>query len=530
MARISAVRRARVLLGLGCLIGLASCVREDPGPEPVVYTIRFPDPSAQLAEIEVVIPVAGQAEVELMMPVWTPGFYRVQDYAGKVRDISARGPDGEDLSVTKNGTNRWRVQTRGAGRVWVTYLLHCPDSFVTTNWVSPELLVLNGPATFLSPVGSQWRPQVVHLELAPTWKAVATGLPSAPDGLPNHFRANDYDALVDAPIVAGDLSVTTFPVAGVPHLLVDVGEREEWDSERAARDLGKILRESVPLWGEIPYPKYVFLNVFRRGGGGLEHGNSTLLTTGARAMATPESYRRWLAFATHEYFHAFNVKRLRPVELGPFDYETPPNTPSLWLSEGVTSYFADLFVTRAGLFTPEDYLSSLSSQIFSLQGSPGRLLQSLEQSSLEVWTNSNSGVGAAPTTVSYYVKGEVVGFLLDAHIRKATDGARSLQDVMRLAYQRYGGARGFTPDEFRGAAEEIAGVSLEDWFHRALATTEELDYSEALDWYGLEFREGSDWSLVIRGDATDAQRAHLAALLSSAGTPTDSPGGILSGA
>lgn len=365
----------------------------------------------------------------------------------------------------------------------------------------------------------------VHLEGAPTWKDVATGLAPSPDGIPNHFWADDYDTLLDSPIVAGDLNVTEFEVGGVPHFLVDVGEREEWESERAAGDLRKIVAESLPLWGEIPYDRYVFLNVFRRGGGGLEHGNSTLLTTGARAMATPAAYRRWLEFAAHEYFHAFNVKRLRPVELGPFDYEEPPVTPSLWLSEGVTSYFASLFVARAGLSTPEEFLASLSSQIKNLQGSPGRLLQSLEQSSLEVWNNSNSGVGAAPTTVSYYVKGEVVGFLLDARIRKATGGERSLQDLMRTAYERYGGERGFHPEEFLAAAEEVAGVPLGAWLHLALATTEELDYSEALDWYGLQFASDEPWELEARGDATALQRAHLAALLSPAGQETEAPGG-----
>jgi predicted metalloprotease with PDZ domain len=481
----------------------------------VVYSIRFPDLSEQLAEIEVAFPTGGLAELELRMPVWSPGFYRVQDYAAKVRDLSARGPDGEVFPVSKSRPNRWRIETGGAERVWVTYVLHCPDSFVTTNWASPGLLVLNGPATFLSPPGEEARPYEVHLEPAPGWRGVATGLAPSPDGIGNHFLAEDYHELLDSPIVAGDLSSTTFHVAGVPHVLVDVGDREEWDSNRAAEDLRRIIGESLPLWGELPYARYVFLNVFRRGGGGLEHRNSTLLTTGARAMATPESYRRWLEFAAHEYFHAFNVKRLRPVELGPFDYEEPPTTPSLWLSEGVTSYFACLFLARAGIFSQEDFLASLSAQIGSLQNSPGRLLQSLEQSSLGVWTNSNSGVGAAPTTVSYYVKGEVVGFLLDARIRRATGGARSFQDVMHLAYQRYSGERGFFPQEFVATAEEVAGVDLGEWLHLALATTEELDYSEALDWYGLQFAADGSWGLEARDDATPAQRAHLAALLSS---------------
>ena len=233
-------------------------------------------------------------------------------------------------------------------------------------------------------------------------------------------------------------------------------------------------------------------------------------------MSTPERYQSWLSFAAHEYFHAFNVKRLRPVELGPFDYEESPRTSSLWLSEGVTSYFADLLVARAGLTKPGEYLASVSSAIGRLQSSPGRLLQTLEQSSIEVWSNSNSGVGAAPSTVSYYVKGQVVGFLLDARIRKATNGQRAFEDVMRLAYQRYGGERGFTPEEFRATAEEVAGVELEEWFRKALASTEELDYSEALEWFGLRFAGDGSWTLEILEDASESQRSHLQVLLTPA--------------
>ena len=509
-ARIRPIRVAATLLAF---VALEACGLGESAPEPIVYTLRFPVPETQMAEVEMSVPTDGLAEIELMMPVWSPGFYRVQDYASKVSDVSARTPGGETLPVEQTLPNRWTVQTAGSSQVLVTYRLHCPDSFVTTNWVSPELVVLNGSATYVTPVGEGDRPREVHFEAAPTWSGVATGLHAISTNGAYRFLADDYDSLVDAPIVAGDLQVTTFLVDGVEHELVDVGEREGWDPERAAEDLQDIVEESLPLWGSLPYEKYVFLNVFRRGGGGLEHENSTLLTTSAQAMQTPQRYRSWLSFAAHEYFHAFNVKRLRPVELGPFDYENPPTTSSLWLSEGCTSYFADLFVARAGLMTQDDYLASLSSAIRSLQNAPGRLLQSLDQSSMEVWTNSNSGVGAAPTTVSYYVKGEVVGFLLDAHIRAATDGGGTFGDVMRLAYQRYGGARGFTPEEFQAAAEEVAGVDLAEWFRRALASTEELDYDEALAWYGLRFAEDGSWGLSVREDASPGQKEHLAALL-----------------
>jgi len=506
---------AALLLCCTAPLGLRSAVAQvtpAAGPQPIVYTIRVPSPEAQIAAIEASLPTEGRAVIDVMMPIWSPGFYRIEDYAEQVRNVSACTAGGGALEVERTRANRWRIVTGGASRVVLSYELICVGRSVTTNWVSAELGVLNGPATFITLADSGRRPHEVRLELPASWEDAATGLGAAPDGEPHHYRADDYDTLVDAPIIAGDLSTHEFVVDGVPHYLVDVGPRGAWDGARAARDLERIVEQTLPLWGRLPYERYVFLNVFRRGGGGLEHANSTLLTANAERLATESGYRRWLSFVAHEYFHAFNVKRLRPVELGPFDYEEGPRTASLWQAEGLTSYYAELFLARAGLGDAADLLAALSRTIRRLQSSPGRLLETLEGSSLNVWTNSLSGVGAGETTVSYYDKGMVVGFLLDARIRHATGGRKSLDDVMRLAYARYGGARGFTPDEFRATAEEVAGVDLRDWFRRALATTEELDYVEALDWYGLLFAPDGSWTLEIREDATEAQRARLRAL------------------
>jgi predicted metalloprotease with PDZ domain len=490
-------------------------------PEPIVYTLRFPAPDTHYAEVEVAIPAGRRAPIELMMPVWSPGFYRVEDYASRVEGLSARTPDGKTLEVEKPRKNRWLIRTSGAPRVVVSYRLLCNGRSVTTNWVGADLLVLNGAATFVTLVEQSRRPHEVRLELPEKWKRAMSGLDATPGGLPNRFRAADYDTLVDSPIVAGDLSVREFDVEGSRHYVVDAGEFKQWDSQREARDLEKIVRETHRLWGFLPFKKYVFLNVFRQGGGGLEHQNSTLLTSSPRATAPTF---RWLAFVSHEYFHAFNVKRLRPVELGPFDYERPPQTASLWVSEGLTSYFGELLVCRAGLGSPQDCLAALSSHITSLQNSPGRLLQTLEQSSLDVWNSGTSGVGRdTATKVSYYVKGPVVGFLLDAKIQRATGGKKSLDDVMRLAYKRYAGARGFMPDQFRKTAEDVAGADLREWFRKAISSVEELDYAEALDWLGLRFatpdeqQPAQSWKLEIRQDATEAQKKRLQAWLGQAG-------------
>lgn len=479
--------------------------------DPITYTVTIVAP-AHLAQVEASVPTDGHGTVELMMPVWSPGFYRVEDYAAQLRDVSARAPDGTPLPVEHPRPNRWTVQARDRRAVIVSYGVSCEQRSVTTNWVGDSLAVLNGASTFVTLAETGRRPHHVRLILPAGW-TVATALDSIPKAGPPQYRAPDYEALVDSPILAGALSVHRFDVNGRAHYLVDAGEVGKWDGARAALDLERIARATARLWGELPFERYYFLNVFRRGGGGLEHANSSLLTSNATRVGTPAGYRGWLQFVSHEYFHAVNVKRLRPVELGPFDYERPPRTTSLWMAEGFTSYYGNLMLPRSGIGDADEYLASLSSAIRQLQQQPGRRIQTVEQSSTEVWSNSLSGINPESTTVSYYVKGEVIAFLLDARIRRATGGERSLDDVMRLAYRRYSGARGFTPPEFQRTAAEVAGASLDGWFRTATASTEELDYREALEWFGLRFVEHGDaataWTLAVPPDASAAQRRHL---------------------
>lgn len=509
---------ALMLLGL---VAPAPHVWAVPSAEPITYIVRWPAPDKHIAEVEASYPTDGRASIELMMPIWTPGFYRVENYAGQLRDLSARTPDRQALQVEQPKKNRWTIQTGGARRVVVSYKLKCESRSVTTNWVSDDMAVLNGASTFLTLVETGKRPHDIRLELAGNWKRSMTGLEAAPDGKANHYRAADFDTVVDSPIVAGNLEIHEFEVDGSKHYVVNAGDFTGWDGKRAAADLEKIVKEHRGMWGFLPFKRYVFLCVFRRGAGGLEHCNSTLLTTSAAAMRTQTSYLSWLNFVSHEYFHAFNVKRLRPVELGPFDYDKEPRTTGLWVAEGFTCYYDGLLTTRAGRGTPKDFLARLSGNINRLQQSPGRLEQTLEQASLDVWTSSFSGLGGGSKTVSYYVKGPIVAFLLDAKVRRETKGAKTLDDVMKLAYQRYSGAKGFTAEQFRQTTEEVAEADLRAWFKKAVGSTEELDYAEALDWFGLRFAPRDEktktWRLEIREDATQAQHGRRKAWLDPMG-------------
>jgi predicted metalloprotease with PDZ domain len=463
-----------------------------PSPMPISYTLRFPAPQTHYVEVEARIPTDGRPAIELMMAVWTPGSYLLREYSRTVEEVSAATEAGEPLSVEKSAKNRWRIGTRQAPRVVVRYRVYSREMSVRTNFVDSGFALINGAATYLTLAedleGNHQRPHEVRVELPAAWKVTASPLAPLPGGGDHAYLAEDFDTLVDSPLYAGNARAYPFEIAGKSHLLVNEGEDGVWDGSRSAADAQKIVRTEVDFWEAAPYPRYVIFNLLTENGGGLEHKSACTLMSSRWRTRTREGYLEWLGLVGHEFFHAWNGKRLRPLELGPFDYEREVYTRGLWVAEGFTSYYGDLLVHRAGFSTAKEYLKGLSKSIEALQTTPGRKVQPLEESSFDAWIklyrrdeNSNN------STVSYYTKGEIVAFLLDARIRRATGGRRSLDDAMRLAFQRYSGERGYRPEELRKTFEEVAGTDLGDWLHKAVDTTAELDYAEALDWYGLRF-------------------------------------------
>jgi predicted metalloprotease with PDZ domain len=491
---------ALLVLAFCCSAGRAA----DPPLEAIRYTLRFPAPQSHYVEVEAVVPTAGQATVELYMAVWTPGSYLVREYARNVEGVVAKSADGKPLAIDKVRKNRWKVATGGAPGVVVSYRVYCREMGVQTSWIDGGFALLNGAGTFLTLADKKPRIHDVTLVPPPGWLRTITGMEAAPGGQPHHYLAPDFDTLVDCPIYAGNPTVYEFAVDGKPHYLVNEGENGVWDGPRSARDTESIVKAARKLWGQLPYDKYIFFNLLTETGGGLEHKNSTVLMSSRWNTKTRPAYLGWLDLVSHEYFHAWNVKRLRPVELGPFDYENEVNSRSLWLAEGVTSYYDRLLVRRAGLCSVDEYLEGSPpggaadsdrprNDIEVLQDTPGRLVQPLESASFDAWIKYYRRDENTPNTaISYYTKGAVAGFLIDARVRRATRGAKSLDDVMRLAYDRYSGPVGYTPEQFRATASEVAGTDLAPWLARVLESTEELDYTEALTWYGLRFKPLED--------------------------------------
>ncbi|HEX6813804.1 MAG TPA: hypothetical protein VF384_19440 [Planctomycetota bacterium] len=490
----------------------------------VRYTLAVKDVPAQIAEVTATFPTASTNDLEVFLPVWSPGFYRVENYHEQVLAFAARSAAGEDLAVSKPKDNRWRVATAGAPSVTITYSLSCKRGSVTHNQIAEAFAVFCGPATFVGEVGASARPHRVSITLPEGWQHSATALPLEPGGAPHQYTARDYDWLLDSPIVLGTVTTTTFDVFGARHEWTAFGSDSGWDTTRLVQNLQPITSELCRAFGAVPFQRYVFLAGFRNANGGLEHLDSTLLSANARQRPDDPHF---LSFVAHEYAHAFNVKRLRPVELGPFDYENPPSTPSLWISEGLTTWFGDLALARSGVITAATWLGLVSGHVRGLQNAAGRKRQTLADASLSVWKGSMSGTGGDPrTTISYYVKGPVVGFVLEARLRASTEGRHGLDEVMRRAYERYSGAKGFTAEQFEAIAAEVAGSTQTAFFDRALRSTDEIDYQEALDWFGLRFAAVADgaprqqhWRLEELADATAAQKEHLRTLLEPTPTP-----------
>jgi len=486
-----AFRLLSLVVAAALLMTHADSAAAQTAAEPLRYTLSFPAPQTHYMEVSATVPTDRRSEVELMMAVWTPGSYLVREYERHVEAVTAAAPDGRALTVVKSDKNRWRVSTGGGASVTVTYRVYAREMSVRTNWVEAAFALVNGAPTFLTLADRTPRAHEVVISPAAGWNTSMTALPEM-NGGPHRYRAPDFDTLADSPIVIGNPAVYEFTVDGKTHYLVNEGEGGVFDGARAAKDLEVIVREYRRKWGFLPYEKYVFLNLLTEAGGGLEHKNSTTLMASRWATRTRRSYAAWLGLASHEYFHAWNVKRLRPVELGPFDYENEVHTRSLWIAEGLTEYYADLALHRAGLITRDEYLDSLSDLIEELQTTPGRLVQSAEMASYDAWIKYyRPDENSINTAMSYYTKGAVVGLLLDARVRKATNNAKSLDDVMKAAYEKYSGMRGYTADEFRAVAEQVAGVSLKAFWDAAVSGTGELDYTEALETLGLRFRSVS---------------------------------------
>ncbi len=471
-----------------------------PAPN-ISYTVSMSRPSTHLLEVE--MRVRGKdlpREVDLKMPVWTPGSYLIREYARHVQDFTVKDYDGNVKQWRKVNKNTWRVEAGPAlpnRNFTVTYRVYANELTVRTNELNDRHAFWNNAATLMYVEGFLNAPSTVTVKPFGNWK-IATGLPQTTGRNTEEgsltFAAPNYDILYDSPFLVSDFKSFEFEVRGKPHRFVVDGEGN-YDLERLRADVPKIVEESAKMMTDMPYDNYTFLLMTHpTAGGGLEHINSTALIARRFSFQAEETYRGFLSLVAHEFFHVWNVKLIRPDTLGPFDYNNENYTRLLWVAEGITSYYQDVLLRRAGLMSNDDYLKLIGNEIRALQSTPGRLAMSVEEASFDAWIEYyRPDENTINSAISYYDKGALVGLLLDLEIRRPTDSARSLDDGMRALNTNFAQRnRNYTPADFQAVAEQVAGGSLNEFFDKYVRGRAELPFAETLQAFGLTLNATAD--------------------------------------
>ena len=483
-------RSILILAALTSLAAHTATAQEPAMSDSVRYTIGWSNPASQLYEVTVTARAAGEPIV-FSLPAWRPGRYIVQNYAANVQRVRASDEQGNPLPAEWIDLDSWRVEPGSASSVTLAYEYYARTFDAGSSTLTPEAAYFN-PVNLLPWVeGRKGAPVTLTIEAPADW-TVATQLDPV-EGAGHGFTAPGYDRLVDSPTIAApDLVVWDYEVNGVPyHLVFRVIQGElnlgEYTRERILADVTRVTEEAVAVFGAAPFDEYwhLFQLVPYPFGHAVEHESSASYVIQDVVFTNPDGYDGFLSILAHEFFHAWNVKRARPAALWPYDYSTPQLTRLHWVTEGVTSYYEGVLRRRARVIDETQYHRENANAINALQNTPGRLVTSAELSSLTAW-HSGYGDGNPNSSVSFYLQGSILGLLLDLTIRDATDGAAGLDDVMRLLIERYyEQGRGYPEDGFQAAAEEIAGRSLDEFFARYVAGTDELPYAETLEIVGL---------------------------------------------
>ena len=469
--------------------------------EKIAFKVSFSEPQAHYADIEMEMSGITGNQIDLKMPVWAPGSYLIREFAKNVEDFKVSALDGKLLVANKINKNTWRINTSKNSSVKVNYRVYSFEISVRTSFVDDSHAFLSPTGLFLYPSGKLNMPSTVTIVPHKNWTKISTGLENA-KGKENTFIAPDFDILYDSPIEVGNQDVFEFTAAGVNHEVAMYGGGT-YKAEVLKRDMSKIIEEQTKVFGVNPNKRYVFIvHNLNAGSGGLEHLNSTVLGASRNGYSTEAGQLRFYTLVSHEYFHIWNVKRLRPIALGPFNYNEENYTSNLWIAEGFTAYYQDVFTERAGLISPEIYLSKLASTISSVENQPGNRIQSASESSFDAWIKQYRPNENSPnSTISYYSKGSLIALIMDLDIIYSTQGRSGLDEVMKAMYDEYyiKLKRGYTDSEFRAMAEKIAGHSFNTIYKDYINGLKPIEYAKYLAYAGF----------VITDDAAGTNSAYL---------------------
>ena len=460
------------------------------GAPQISYTVIFPEAQAHYADVEMYITGLHQDFLELKMPVWTPGSYLVREFAKNIEGFSVAS-NGKALAAPKTRKNWWRINTAGLSSIYVKYRVYCFEISVRTSFIDASHAFLSPTGIFIYPDKMLHAPSTVHIVPYQGWTKISTSLEMVNND-PFTRQAPNYDILFDSPIEVGNQDIFGFDAAGVKYEVCMVGGGN-YDKERLKTDMTKIVEQETAIYGENPNKHYVFIvhNYFR-GGGGLEHLSSTTLGASRDNYASENGYRNFLSLVAHEHFHLWNVKRLRPIVLGPFDYDNENYTTDLWIAEGFTAYYQNIILRHANLTTPEVYLTAAASEINVIENQPGGKIQALADASYDSWIKAyRPNENSVNSTISYYDKGAALAMLFDLEIINDSKGKYSLDDVMRYMYDTYYKVkkRGYTDTEFKQGLEKYAGKNLDYIYSNYVYGLTPIDYNHYLGYAGYKITD-----------------------------------------
>jgi predicted metalloprotease with PDZ domain len=458
----------------------------------ISYELRMPKPQNHYFEVQMNISEVNEKQIEVKLPVWTPGSYLVREFSKNINLVKAFTKDGKPLKVSKKSKNAWIIETENSKDVQVKYEVYSFEVSVRTPFLDLSHGFVSGSGVFMYVEKAMNQAGSVTIFPHESFKRISTSLSrDNSKGSGQRFLFEDYDQLVDCPIEIGNQEIFEFTAAGVLHTVAMYGEFNG-NVDQIKRDMAKIVEAETAVIGKNPNKNYTFIvhNVVD-GQGGLEHKSSCVLSVNRWTYAGNQ-YVDFLNLVAHEYFHLWNVKRIRPIELGPFNYDQENYTSLLWVMEGFTSYYDELILRRTGFYTEEQFLAKLQSSINYVEGTPGSRVQPVAHASFDAWVKAyRPNENSSNTTMTYYSRGSVLASLIDAMIVADSDGKKCLDHFMQHLYVTYyeGLKRGFSEAEFKAELSKFVGKNMDDFFAKYVDGTEVIPYKEFYAPVGLNVQD-----------------------------------------
>jgi predicted metalloprotease with PDZ domain len=455
-------------------------------PVKMDYFVSMEEPESHYLDVRLECEGLATSHTNFILPVWTPGYYLILDTPKHIVDFNVIDEQGNKITWSKKSKNCWVVENGNKKKLIVTYRFFANQKSVAESNVDKEKAFIMPNTIFLHIEDKINNPVNVTFKPFKNWNTISTGLKRSKENT-NTFYSSNFDILYDSPVYIGNQHIIDFQHEGKSYGLA-IATPQGLEETKFVSDLKKIISSTTSIMKDVPYDYYSFI-MMESGRGGLEHWNSqAVFTNGSFNFKTKEDYTDFLNFITHEYFHLYNVKAIRPIELGPFDYSRENYTDMLWVSEGLTVYYEYIIMIKAALLGGQEALNYLTESIKRYENIEGSKHMSLARSSFDIWLNFfNKEGNAKQTSISYYDKGPIIGFLLDLEIRNSTKNQKSLDDVMRFLYNQYylKEGRGFTNSEFWSACEKISGKPMEE-IKEYVYTVKEIDYQKYLNYAALQ--------------------------------------------